>query len=390
MLLHNVRLTGEESAEAKDILLQNDCIAAIAPAGSFNNKKYHAIDCSGAIVLPGMINSHEHLDFNLFPQLGSPFYTDYIEWGNHIHTACKETIAAVLKVPLHLRIQWGMYKNLLNGFTTVVNHGSYLPVGNPTLTIHQPRHNLHSAGFEKKWKWLLNRPSLYPGPYVMHAGEGTSETAGKEINRWIRYNFFRKKMVAVHGVAMKPLQAKHFRALVWCPASNFFMFGKTAEVDELKKYTTLLFGTDSTLTAGWNAWDHFAMAMDSGKIQEAELLNALTAHAATVWNMKNKGRIATGCQADLLVTDYRPTGSVLQNQPRDIRLLVQKGRIVLADAGIWLQLKERIRAADDYSPVCLQGKDKYVYGNLPALVKEIRTYYAAADFSMLSEPDNER
>jgi cytosine/adenosine deaminase-related metal-dependent hydrolase len=34
-----------------------------------------------ALVFPGLINSHDHLDFNLFPRLGNGIYENYLEWG---------------------------------------------------------------------------------------------------------------------------------------------------------------------------------------------------------------------------------------------------------------------------------------------------------------------
>lgn len=387
MLLHNLIPAETATATAVDLLLEDGLIKTIAPAGGLSAAGMERIDCGGAVIFPGLINSHDHLDFNLYPQLGYPLYADYQEWGNHIHRDYRKQIAEVLQVPLDLRVQWGIYKNLLNGFTTVVNHGDPLPVHNAIITVLQPRHSLHSAGFEKNWQWKLNRPSLHPGPYVMHAGEGTSQRAGNEIEEWIRWNLFRKKMIAVHGVAMKPDQAKHFRALAWCPASNFFMFGKTAAIEALKKNTTLLFGTDSTLTATWNAWEHFAMAIRSGKITGSELLQSLSTNAATVWALSNSACIAQNCQADLVVTFNRnpDTGSVFLNQPSDILLVVKKGKILLADASVWSQLKMSTLTAASYSPVYLQGARKYVYGDLPSLIKKIGHYYPAADFSMLSE-----
>ena len=82
-----------------------------------NNPKELRIEFQNAIAFPGLINSHDHLDFNLFPQIGNRIYNNYSEWGKDIHIQNKEAINAVLKIPLHLRTQWGLYKNLLNGIT---------------------------------------------------------------------------------------------------------------------------------------------------------------------------------------------------------------------------------------------------------------------------------
>ncbi|MEO7984745.1 MAG: hypothetical protein ABI688_11755, partial [Bacteroidota bacterium] len=122
MILRNVRLYG--SAAVKHIHITNGRINSIAGDGTpLNIPGETDIELDGALVLPGFINSHDHLDFNLFPQLGNKIYTNYTEWGADIHSADADMISLVKKVPQYLQVKWGLYKNLLNGFTTVVNHG---------------------------------------------------------------------------------------------------------------------------------------------------------------------------------------------------------------------------------------------------------------------------
>src|SRR5215467_13658381 len=60
------------------------------------------------IAFPGLINSHDHLDFNLFPALGHRIYSNYTEWGNDIHEQSASIIQEVQKIPLALRTQWGV------------------------------------------------------------------------------------------------------------------------------------------------------------------------------------------------------------------------------------------------------------------------------------------
>src|SRR5215216_3630296 len=110
-----------------------------------------------AISFPGLVNSHDHLDFNLFPQFGGEIYNNYTEWGNHIHKKYKNEITEVLKVPLDLRVQWGLFKNLLCGVTTVVNHGAYLNIADPVINVLQPQ-CIHSVQFDRLWKLKLNNP----------------------------------------------------------------------------------------------------------------------------------------------------------------------------------------------------------------------------------------
>src|SRR5882757_4983728 len=108
------------------------------------------IQFENAIVFPGLINSHDHLDFNLFPQLGDKTYSNYTEWGNYIHEHYKDEIAKSLKIPALLRSRWGLFKNLLCGVTTVVNHGELSGMDDDLITVFEKYSCIHSVQFEKR------------------------------------------------------------------------------------------------------------------------------------------------------------------------------------------------------------------------------------------------
>src|ERR1700755_837193 len=111
MILNNVRiaLTGEEAS----IGIRDGKITQVLPGHFHNRNQQPEIYFNDAIVFPGLINSHDHLDFNLFPSLGDRTYANYTEWGKYIHEHYKDRIDSVLKIPGILREQWGIYKNLL-------------------------------------------------------------------------------------------------------------------------------------------------------------------------------------------------------------------------------------------------------------------------------------
>ncbi|WP_216351052.1 hypothetical protein, partial [Mucilaginibacter polytrichastri] len=170
MVFSNLNLiNGNEPVSIK---VEGRLIKSVTPTATSTDEL--VLDFDNAIVFPGLINSHDHLDFNLFPQFGDRFYQNYTEWGAQIHRQYKEQIKQVLQVPQQLRAAWGVYKNLLAGVTTVVDHSDGPGPGYQTdlINVVQAYHCLHSVQFEKRWKWKLNNPMKFNYPYVIHTGEG--------------------------------------------------------------------------------------------------------------------------------------------------------------------------------------------------------------------------
>jgi len=172
---------------------------------------------------------------------------------------------------------------------------------------------------------------------------------------------------------MSATQAKKFNALVWCPQSNFFLLNKTAPVDELKKHTDMLFGTDSTLTSNWNIWDHISIARKTGLLTDEELYNTFNKNAARVWTLQNE-------EQNIVVAKNKHRGNFYSAfyaiQPEDILLVMHQGNIRLFDE----ELLDQLTMLDigKFSKVYLNGACKYVEGNLAALITEIKAWYPEA------------
>jgi cytosine/adenosine deaminase-related metal-dependent hydrolase len=377
MRLNNLRFPDGEGLH--DLWIQNGRIAAIRPS---QPDKEPAINFEGALIFPGLINSHDHLDFNLFPRLGNRIYNNYTEWGPDIHTNNVASIQPILRIPQPLRTMWGIYKNLLNGFTTVINHGEKLAIPGDLITVFQDCYCLHSVGFEPRWKWKLNHPGKTTRPFALHVGEGTDPASTREIDELIRWNLFRRPLIGIHGVAMTGEQARSFHALVWCPASNFFLLDKTAPIDRLHAKVPILFGTDSTLTAEWNSWTQIRLARKLGLTTDKELLAMLTLNPAAAWGLHGRGTLTPGAIADLVIARPQPglTGmdTFFATNPEDLLLVLQNGHIRLFDPSLLEPITEHEFTSEDFQPTRLGGK--YVSGDLPGLMQEIRRYYPEVDF----------
>ncbi|HVX49261.1 MAG TPA: amidohydrolase family protein, partial [Chitinophagaceae bacterium] len=243
------------------------------------------------------------------------------------------------------------------------------------VTIFNQCHSLHSVQLEKRWRYKLNRPFAGCRPFVIHTGEGTDRKSFEEINELLRWNLFSRRLVGVHGVAMDAIQAAGFDALVWCPVSNYFLLGATAQMKQLKKVTDILFGTDSALSAQWNAWHHLRDARKTRMLTDAELLAAITNKAAAVWGIRTAGTVRQGYDADIVVAEKNGVegyDAFFAINPGNIQLVLHKGNIALFDAALLPQIAPST-GINHYSRIYINGRCKYVWGDLPALIKKIKT-----------------
>lgn len=383
MILNNVKIF--DSRESVNLSINGSRIAGIAPSSrDLSNENEKILHFDGDVVFPGIINSHDHLEFNLFPRFGDRIYNNYTEWGQHVWNKFKADIDKVTRIPTQFRIAWGIYKNLLCGVTTVVHHGDKIEVDESLINVFQQYNFLHSVGFERNWKLKLNR-ILSRGLIVIHAGEGRDDYAKKEIDKLIRWNLFKRKIVAIHGVAMTTEQAGAFAALIWCPVSNLFMFNESAKIDTLKSHIPIVFGTDSTLTASWNLWDHVRLAREISQISDRELFEMLTLTPAQLWHLDKKGIIKEDFIADLVIAKYSGIHhSFFELDPEDILLVLKGGEIKLYDESLADQIEKQTLAQNLFSRISLKNTFKYVYGDLSGLLAKILSYYPEADFPVTS------
>lgn len=373
MILGNVHIN--DATAACNIHIEKNRISAVSAADTTKS----TIWFDDAIAFPGLINSHDHLDFNCFPLLGNRTYRNYVAWGNDIHAQNKEQIDSILAIPKPLRVQWSLYKNLLNGVTTVVQHGEHFDIATALINVFQDCISIHSVRQEKNWKLRLNKPRADKRPVVIHIGEGTDADAAAETDELIRWNLLRKQLIGIHGVAMTPAQAAHFKALIWCPDSNHFLLGQTADIRTLKNILPVIFGTDATLTGSWNIWQQLRIALETGQVAPQELYDMATSKPAAVWGLQDYGSITQNAVADIVVArahnrnDF--TTSFFSLQPEDILLVIHNGHVRLCDSSVYEQLADAGWVTPAlFSAVQVNHTTKFVYGDLPLLMQQIRDY----------------
>ncbi len=382
MLINNVQIINNEQ-HSLQIRIKGSKIIKVNPFNLRTDDDYEELsfNFSNAIAFPGLINSHDHLEFNLFSKLGNRIYNDYIEWGNDINAQNKKQIESVKKVPKELSYQWGLYKNLICGVTTIINHGKILNTKHNNLPDVYSNYNyLHSLRLEKKWKikFLLRSNTL---PFLIHIGEGTNKESIDEIYKLIKWNIFKKDLIGIHAIAVNEKQSKQFKAIIWCPVSNLFLYNKTANIPILKKHTNILFGTDSTLSADWNLWNHLRLARDLNYLKEKELFLSVSETASKVWGLKSKGKIEINYAADIIIckNKYKNNWESFYNiNPEDILMILKNGIIVFIDSEIIIQNPNINK--DDFDIIYINSIKKYIIKGIRNLIQSINAILPDYEF----------
>ena len=277
-------------------------------------------------LLPGLINSHDHLEFNTFPRLGEGPYADYRVWGREIHERHAEVIQKASTVPPELRAEVGVLRNLLAGVTAVVDHGER-PWRSRTVQILRDYRFAHAADTHCiPWRALLAGPG--PEPFLLHAGEGTTDESRRDVLRFLAANWSGRPVVAVHGVALRPGDFNRLAALVWCPVANANLLGAQPDVAAAEAETCLLFGTDSTLSAVGDFWSQLRFAAAVADVPPRDLLSLVTTRARHFW----------GAEEGATLVLRRWSEDVLDSRPEDVLLVTRGTDVLLADAELGLAL----------------------------------------------------
>lgn len=325
-----------------------------------------AVGLGEGYLRPGLINAHDHLHRNHYPRLGAPPYADAYAWGLDLHDRWADEVARGRALPRRDALLFGALKNLLGGATTVVHHDPWEPDFERAFPVRVARiRSAHSLGFEPD----LAAHAAESGtlPLCIHLAEGTNPAAADEVRTLEGLGLLDERLLAVHAVGVDDDGVRRLRhagaAVVWCPTSNAFLFGRTAPRALIASGIDVLLGSDSLLTGGGTLLDEIAAARRLGWLDEARLADAVGATAARRLHLPPPS-LSVGAPADLVHLG-RP---LLEATARDVRLVVVGGVPRLGDLR-FAELFERAGVAVE--PLRVGGVDKLVAAPLGSVVRGV-------------------
>jgi cytosine/adenosine deaminase-related metal-dependent hydrolase len=298
------------------------------------------LDLRGDRLLPGLINAHDHLQLNNLPPLPDrDHYLHVRSWIADVDARRRTDPAFEASVAMSReeRLLIGGIKNLLSGVTTVGHHDPLYPyLLSPQYPVRVVgafgwSHSLYLDGEDS-----VRASCLATGidrPWIIHAAEGVDREAEDEFDRLRVLGCVRANTLIVHGIALTAAQRSQLEraggGLIWCPASNRRLFGRTAAVRELVAARRVALGTDSRLSGSLDLLEELHVAAAMAVLDAQTLESLVTRDSARLLRLSDRGELKVGALADLLVL---PAGSSIAELTRSqVRLVMLDGRAVYGD-----------------------------------------------------------
>jgi cytosine/adenosine deaminase-related metal-dependent hydrolase len=351
----NARIGAGESS----LRIEGGCIRALAATPHPTDT---VVDLRGDRLLPGLINAHDHLQLNNFPQLRyRDVHKNVAQWiaDIDVRRTTDPAIAEPARVPRDLRLRLGGLKNLLSGVTTVAHHDPWYPVLGaddfPCRVL--PDYGwAHSLALDGEIKVRDSFQACAGRSWFIHAGEGVDAAAAREFATLEDLGCIASNTLLIHGVAFTAVERGRLAArgagLIWCPSSNYFLFGETADCADLIRAGRVALGSDSRLSGAGDLLDELAVARERRGVAEHDLESMVTSGAARLLGLHDRGELRAGTLADCVIL---PRTSRLSTAGRaQVRCVMVGGLMRYGDE----DLAQVLMPPEQRVPVVVDGRPK--------------------------------
>jgi 5-methylthioadenosine/S-adenosylhomocysteine deaminase len=379
-------LTPEKTIKNGTIVINNGKFGKVS---TDNNSASVTLEAKKCVIVPGLINSHDHLLGTYYPKIGNGPYINWLPWDNDLKSSpIYEERQQIENRDLYLL---GAYRNMISGVTLVSDHMPHF-VGDqfydilPMKAIKKFAMAHSVASFALAWGdgITVEYKKAVKGdiPFVTHIAEGFDDETKQDVKVIDKLGGLGDHSVFVHCLAFSDsdldLVKERGASCVWCCDSNMYMYGKTMDAKKfLEKGINLCIGTDSSATGGENLL--YEMKYDKmiyhrlygTELSDEAILKMVTTNPARAFRQTNLGRIEEGYGADLCAFRDRggpPAGSVVNAHLRDVMLVIIDGKPVYGDAayaGTFDALGIK------YQQVELDGTSKIIIGDPVGMLRRI-------------------
>jgi cytosine/adenosine deaminase-related metal-dependent hydrolase/ubiquinone/menaquinone biosynthesis C-methylase UbiE len=372
---------GPSDSFSGEMRLAGSCVEQLSTEGRATpckNSSDSGMDLTGFLVLPGLVNAHDHLEFALFPRLGKGGYKNFMEWADDIHHPPAPVIAEHRRVPREARLWWGGIRNLLCGVTSVCHHNPFEPdVFTSEFVVRVLRDYGWAHSLPLDPDAAVKKNETPEGqPFFLHLAEGVDEKCSREIFGLHSAGGLDYNTVVIHGLGLGLDGMKLLRStgagLIWCPSSNLFMFGKTLSAEEIRGLPNVAIGSDSPLTSCGDLLDEVHCASQLLPSSAEAIYGYVTRQPAKLLHLRSgEGNFRIGGLADLIAvrdTGLTPAETLLTLSHRDVELVFLGGRVQLASEEVMRRLPAGSR--EGLQPLAMEGIVRWIRAPLDRLFEQ--------------------
>jgi len=356
-----------------EVRIEGDTITCAAPscAATPGASTAAVVDTHG-IILPGMLDAHNHILFDIFNEDDwSPpkVYANHDQWPNDARYGAmvdaKQYLNGEAGSPVKIgceMLKYGELKGLIAGTTSI--QGSANPANKSCYaslarTIDQSPNDLGHDNMQTATifptsttadKVCTNYDTGTTTAYVIHIGEGVDEHSRAEFDELGTVTttdqcLYAPQTTIIHGTALgdpeMQVMADQGMSLVWSPRSNVFLYGggtdysKTTNIPlALSKGINVALAPDWSIGGSQNLLDELRFAAQvsaaqfGGLLTPRMLFEMVTINAARALALDAElGSIEAGKKADLFVIPAAadPYAALLATRPKDIALVMVGG-----------------------------------------------------------------
>lgn len=343
---------------------------------------------TGGVIAPGMIDTHNHPQYNFLPPWPPPRrYTRSAQWQDepsyHDFTDVIRNNENVIPdggvSNTCAMVKWGELRSIIAGTTTLQGGPNRVCVtrtltrnieyGNDFGGVDHHRPNTLGISTVTAADAVGLRADMDSGEltaYILHLAEGIDEPARREFDQLAARNLITSAMVIIHGTALgvpefTQLGAAHAK-LIWSPRSNIILYGRTTNVGlALDAGMTVALAPDWTPSGGPNLLSelrygrYVSQAAMGGRLTSRDLVEMVTSRAATAVDRPQVGSLVEGRYADVMVVPDRGCDAydtLIDAPTADVRLVVLNGRPVYGDAALMGALPAAALARCEPTTVC--------------------------------------
>jgi len=332
---------------------QTGTIACVGPECETANS---SIVCTGGVISPGLIDTHNHLQYNvLAPWQHGKVFDDRYDWrGDDDYYDYRDAYDAIRNSHTCEIGKWAELRVLVGGGTAAVGTygGSCLDTLVRNLDEGWNGHQIdgfsldYSAGTVTdsydaddgtSTTASLNNGSLEAE--LNHVAEGRDGNVRNEIDHMFDVGMVGPGQVFVHASDATTEQLARMAttgtAISWAPRSNLDLYSMTTPADiAMRMGVAVALGPDWTLSGSINPAREMSCAAHYLASRDSELSDrdiwALSTHeAARVLGLDGiMGTLEDGFKADISVfsfSDY-PFFSAIESRPQDVRLVIVDGQ----------------------------------------------------------------